>query len=557
MAIVNFELEDLAIFGIAKQDISNVVDRLGMSLEAMDEKSVSIDITPNRPDMLDIVGFARASSFILGKKVPQEKHYSIKNGAIMQVKVERAVKGVRPFIGIAIIKNANLKGNRLKNLINFTEKFCETYGRKRKKIAIGLHNLDVIRGPLTYTASADEEFIPLGYKTKMKFKDIIKKHEKGIEYSNMFNDGKKYPFLRDTKNILAFIPIINSELTRVTENTQNILIDVTGTSQNSVDDALALISCSFIDSKAEIYQCEVDYGGKKLVTPKLSYKNIKLKRTKAEKTLGVYMEENRIINLANRMGSVAAKYGSYMLMYVPPYRLDMFNEQDMIEDIAIAYGYDKIEPMPVVGVSFGLADESNENANRTSRLMIGMGFSEAINPYLTNGNLNFNSLGRKGDENSIISVAYAKTESITMLRTALIPWLMQNLGNSTNDKMPQRLFEIGKVFYMDGDNIVECTNLGIVSEHSKANYSEIKSVVEKVLMSMGAKGYELKELKDAAFIDGRAARIIMDNEEVGHFGEINPRVLENFKLEEPVIAAEIKFERCVSHPVKPSNEKPT
>ncbi len=546
MAIVTFGLDELARFGIAKKELSDTVEKLGMTLEDIDESTATIDITPNRPDMLDIVGFARASLFLTGKKVPKEKFYSINHEPIMKITVTKAVKKVRPFIAAVVIKNVDLKGQKLKDLINFTEKFCETYGRKRKKIAIGLHNLDVVEGPLTYDASKDQKFIPLGSKTAQGFGEIMKGHEKGIEYSGTIGKSRVYPFLKDTKNVLTLIPIINSELTRVTENTKNLLIDITGTSRNSVENALELISCSFIDSNADIYPCEIVYANKTVVTPRLDYRTIKLKRIKIEKTLGVYVEENKIIGLANKLGHVAAKYGDYILLYVPPYRLDLLNEQDAIEDIAIAYGYDKIEPMPVIGFSNGLAEESKEEANRISGLMLGMGFTEAMNPYLTNERLNYESLSHKSDDDSSIKVAYAKTENITMLRTSLLPWLMQNLGNSSHEKMPQRLFEIGSIFYIDKGKVVENTNIGVVSEHSKTNYSEIKSVVVEFLKFAGCKDYSIKELKDGAFIDGRAAKLFVGGKEAGYFGEINPKVLEGFRLEEPVVAAEISLDKCIS-----------
>lgn len=549
MAIVAFEVQDLERLGIAKGEIKTIADKLGMSLESLDDKTATIDVTPNRPDMLDIIGFARAAAFLKGKKIPKEKFYSIKNNPAMQIKVTKAVKKIRPFIAASAVKNVDLSGNKLKDLINFTEKFCETYGRKRKKIAIGLYNLDFVEGPLTYDASKEEEFTPLGSKTKQKFTDILKGHEKGIEYSSILGASKVYPFLRDTRNILSLIPIVNSENSKVNNTTKNLLVEITGTSQNVVEEALDLIACSFIDMNAEIYPCEIVYPNKTRITPQLEYKEIKLKSSKAEKTLGVYLEDNKIIDLANKLGYVAAKYGSYTLVYAPPYRIDVLNEQDVIEDTAIAYGYEKIEPQPVVGISMGLAEESKKLANKISTLMLGIGFSEAMNPYLTNEQLNFASLNHKSDDKSTIRVAYAKTEAITMLRTNLLSWLLQNLSNSISERMPQKLFEIGNVFYIEKEKIKEDTNLGIVSEHSKANYSEIKAVVNEILKSLKC-NYTIKEMQDPAFIDGRAARIMIGNEDAGYFGEINPKILEGFKLEEPVVAAEIYLERCTKQSLK-------
>lgn len=545
MAIIVFELDELARLGIAKEEIKEVTDKLGMSLESMDDKTATIDITPNRPDMLDIVGFARAVAFLNNKKTPKEKFYSIKNNPIMQVKVTPKVKKIRPFISAAVFKNVDLGGNRLKNLINFTEKFCETYGRKRKKIAIGLYDFDAIEGPLVYDAAKDGEIAPLGSKTKIKFKDVIDSHEKGIEYSGMLEGSSLYPYLKDSKNVLSIIPIVNSEQCKVSPTTKNILVELTGTSQNAVDEGLGLVACSFIDANADAYPCEIIYGNKTRITPQLEYGTIKIKKAKIEKMLGVYLEDNRPIVLANRLGYAAAKYGSSTLVYVPPYRIDVLNEQDVIEDMAIAYGYNKIEPQPVIGSSKGMQDRSKQNSNSVSTLMIGMGFTEAMNPYLTNEHLNFEEMERSPRPESTISITYTKTESITMLRTDLLPWLLQNLSISSNERMPQKLFEIGSVFNLKDGKPEENTNLAMVSEHSRSNYSEMNSVIHETMKLVGINDYTLKDLKDGAFIDGRAAKVMIGNEAVAFFGEISPKVLQNFKLEEPVVAAEINLHRLM------------
>lgn len=542
-----FELDDLKDFGISKDNIEEIVDRFGMSLEAIDEKTATIDITPNRPDMLDITGFSRATGFLIRKKVPKEKHYAITKDPIMQIKATKSVKS-RPFIAASVIKNVDLSGNKLKYLINFTEKFCETYGRKRKKIAIGLHNLDVIKGDLTYdSASSDTEFVPLGSELKHSFGNIIKEHEKGIQYSKTLGRPNVYPYLKDSEgNVLSLIPIINSELTRVTNSTKNLLVEITGTSISAVEEAINLLACSFIDMGSDVYPCNIIYENKTRTTPNLVYKALKLRRTKVEKTLGVYLDDNKIINLANKLGHVAAKFGNYALVYSPPYRLDVLNEQDIIEDIAIAYGYDNIEPVPILGFSTGMPETSKETENRICKLMLGMGFGETMNLYLTNEDLNFKNMLHEEKSSNIIKVSYAKTESITMLRTSLLPYLMQNLGSSIHESMPQKIFEIGKVFHMEEGRPIETTNIGIVSEHSRANYSEIKSIAAELLKFMGINDYSIKEYEDKMYISGRSATIYVKSKKIGSFGEIHPDVLGNFKLEEPVVAAEINITKIES-----------
>lgn len=538
MAVVTFELKDLKRLGLQKEELERVVDRLGMSLESLDEKAAYIDITPNRPDMLDIIGFARAARFLLGKSVPKEKFYSTAGEPVLDVTVTGAAK-VQPFIAVAVVKGADLSGNNLKNLVNFSEKFCDTYGRKRKKMSMGIYNYDTIKGPLVYDASRDGAFVPLGSSKKATFKEILETHPKGIEHSDILAKSRTYPYLRDSKEILALIPIVNSEGTKITQETKNILIDITASTRHAAESVLDLFTCSFIDAGAKAYPCRIAYRNATIQTPQLEYKTMRIRKSRAENTLGFWLQDNKVVNLVNKLGHVAAKYGNYTLVYVPPYRIDVMNQQDVIEDIAIAYGYDNIAPMPIMGSAIGTPDKCNEYINRVSRLMVGLGFSEAMNPYLTNEGLNFGKLGHETEERETIQVAYAKTESITMLRTTVLPSLLENLSNSVHERMPQRIFEIDKVFHLHKGKPAEQTNIAVVSEHSKADYSEAKSVALKIMQSAAISDFRLEEHKDPAFIEGRAAGIMVNGQRIGHFGEISPKVLRNFRLEEPVAAIEI------------------
>ncbi len=542
MAVVTFDIELLARLGLPKDKLEKAIDGLGMSLEKMEGGKAMIDITPNRPDLLGAVGFARAASFFLGKRTPKEKEYHAEKGkANPQINVMPSVKGIRPFIAAMAVTKANLRGEALREFINFTEKLCDTYGRKRRKVAIGLYDLSKVGFPLAYGAISEGKMVPLGSHTKSSFSDILKNHQKGIEYSHIIG-GKMFPFLEDSSgNVMSLIPIINSELSKVADPATDLLVELTGTSQNAVESALNMLACAFIDMGADVQQCDIVYGKKRKTTPILEYRTIKFSTLAVEKTLGARMDSGRIIGLANRMGYVAAKYGAGVMCYVPPYRLDVLNEQDVIEDIAIAFGYENIVPQPIPSISTGMPEDERLVESSISKLMIGLGFTEAVNYYLTNQQMNFASMGIKEDKNSTVEVSDSKTESITMLRTNLLHGLMQNLGASTHEKMPQMLFEIGKVFTLSNGKPVESSDLALVSEHAKANFSEMKSVVQSLLALWGIRNFRLEEYSGEPYIKGRAARIVVGKDELGEFGEVDPRILINFKIEEPVVAAEIKL----------------
>lgn len=107
--------------------------------------------------------------------------------------------------------------------------------------------------------------------------------------------------------------------------------------------------------------------------------------------------------------------------------------------------------------------------------------------------------------------------------------------------MPLRLFEVGSVFSVKNGKAIEGKNMAFVSEHSKANFSEIKAVTESLLKHMNVDSYTLESTHDSAFIEGRCAAIKVKGRIIGNFGELHPKVLENFGLEEPTVAAELEL----------------
>jgi phenylalanyl-tRNA synthetase beta chain len=171
---------------------------------------------------------------------------------------------------------------------------------------------------------------------------------------------------------------------------------------------------------------------------------------------------------------------------------------------------------------------------------MGMGFSEALNTLLTNESQCFEMLGRKYDRDSVVKVAYAKTETLSVLRDSILPSLLGNLAASLQATMPQRLFELGSTFRVEKGKVLETWNAAFVSEHSRSNFSEIKASVFGLMEALGAK-FAIKEASDPAFIEGRCASLVVGGKNVGIFGEISPKALQSFGLEEPVAAAELSL----------------
>ncbi len=541
MPVVAFDVKDFEERGYPAKRLQELLPSLGMEAEIAESGEIKIETMPNRPDLLDFIGIIRALDHFTGKRSPRENFYKIEKEPVLVIDVDPSVKKIRPYIAGIVAENVDFSGNLLKYAINFTNKFTETYGRKRRKLALGIHNLDRIKGNITYAAAEEGKMTPLDESGEVSFSDVLKKNEKGIEYGGMYSSQKKpkLPFIKDGEKVLAVIPIVQCEQTRAKEDTKNIFIDITGTSEVAVENAANLIAAALIYSGATIYPVTVNYRKSAVQTPEFKEKQMKMSLRRAEFTLGVALGRHNVVGLANKMGYTAAKYGNSIVFFVPPYRLDVISERDLIEDVAIAFGYDNITPLPVTGVADGLAQDTAEQENRLATSMVGLGYTEAINSILTNEITNFENVQHKYKEGEYVQIADAKTEQTTMVRTDIVPCLMQNLSISTNEKMPQRLFEIGRVFSLDGSTIRESSKLAFVAEHSRANFSEIRSSVEAMLKLSRIDDYKIEATNDASYIEGRCAKVVSNGSTLGIFGEIHPKVLSRFGLEEPVVAAEL------------------
>ncbi|MEM3260548.1 MAG: phenylalanine--tRNA ligase subunit beta, partial [Candidatus Micrarchaeaceae archaeon] len=528
MAVVSFYISDLQSKGIDIELFKKLVWNVGMEVEHESGEEISIDITPNRPDLLDFFGWVRLYKQMHGARFA----YEVAKGNI-EIKIDKKVKGIRPYIEALEVRNINLQGNLLTYLINFSEKLGETYGRKRKELAFGIHDLAKVHGNLVYSAAKDGTIIPLGESKGMKFSEIIKNNDKGIEYAGAIeNKHGLLPFLMDSEKVISLIPIINSELTRLSNSTESLLVDITGRSKNIVNDAAKILACSFIDQGAQVRLCNIE--GKFM---QMERKSVKVSIKKANTLIGIKKEGRELAALLDKFGYSSAVYGSSIKTEVPLYRTDVMSSVDVIEDIGIAYGYENIKQRPIPCDSCsGSEYELAKKLEKISIDMIGLGFTEAMNNYLAEDK-KAEMAGM--DIEKMIKLAESKV-SFTSIRQALLPGLLNNISLSAHAKMPQRLFEIGSVFAIGSSGkIKEDINLALISVHSKANFSEAKIYMRAVLDLLGYKGYEIKECNSPTYIPGRQARIFYGGFEIGRFGEISPQVLENFSIYEPAIAGEI------------------
>ena len=548
MAIINinkklFEKE----IGKLDEKMQDRIAMFGTPVEKISDDEIQIEIFPNRPDMLSYQGFKRSFLSFLGKKTGLKKYRINKPEKDYQVFIDSSVKNVRPYTVCAIVKNLRLNNERIKELIEIQEKLHITIGRKRKKVAIGIYPLEKIKLPITFKALEPDKikFIPLEMNREMSGLQILQKHPAGKDYAHLLAGKEKFPIFTDAnKNILSMPPIINSQLTgKITEKTKDVFIECSGFDFEILKKCLNILVTSLADIGGNIYQMEIKYKNKK-ITPDLSSEKTKISLKNTNKLLGLNLNEKQLKSLIEKMGHDYNKG----VVEIPAWRVDILHEVDLIEDVAIAYGYENFIPeIPEIS-TIGSENPKETIKRKISEIFVGLKILEVSNYHLTNKKDEFTKMGiSKTNEKEFIEVEESKTD-YSMLRKYLTPYLLKNISENIDSEYPQSIFEIGKVFKLQKEEINERENLAVAI--TPGNFTEIKQALEYFLKMINIE-IKIKEPEEFPlhFIEGRVAEIILENKRIGFIGEIHPKILKNWRIKMPVAIFEISlkeiFERLI------------
>jgi phenylalanyl-tRNA synthetase beta chain len=219
---------------------------------------------------------------------------------------------------------------------------------------------------------------------------------------------------------------------------------------------------------------------------------------------------------------------------IPAHRVDIMHEVDLIEELAIGYGYDRLEPTPPKVATIGETHELEKLSRKVRQLMIGLGFTEVMNYTLTNPRVNFELMGVKGEA---VEIANPISEEYTILRTWLLPSLLSTCQKNKLYGLPQKFFEIGDVVLPEVRGETARTLRKVAAVYVGGNFTQMKAVAESLVKELSLK-VEAREGEHPSFIEGRVLKYFRGSEEVGLVGEIHPSVLLNFELGYPVAAME-------------------
>jgi len=524
--------------------IEEQIHMFGTPLESLTKDEVEIEIFPNRPDMLSMHGFLRGFLGFLGKQKGLKK-YNVKKSGYKLV-VDSSLPKEWPYAVACIVKGIKFDDEKIKEVIDIQEKLGMTMLRKRKKGGIGLYPLEKINFPVKFVGMDPNKikFVPLESNREMTGKQILSGHPTGRDYAYICSRWNKFPvFIDDKGKIMSMPPIINSHtMGKVDEKTKEVFIEATGPNLNIIKKALNIIVTALADMGGEIYSIDCIQQNKKPINiPDLTPEKISINIKNVNKLLGLDLKETDVKGLLEKMGYNYNK-GE---VEIPAWRIDILHEHDIIEDIAIAYGYQNFTPEIPEVATIGQEDKTEATKRKISEILQGLNMLETSSFHLTTPDAQFKKVNKKKE--NIIEVEESKTE-YSILRHDLLHYALKILSENSDAEYPQRIFELGRVFSLDkksSTGISEKEDLCVCTASPSSNFTEIKQTLD-YLMRMLDKNYKIEPTMNSYFIDGRCGKIIVDEKEIGFIGEICPNILSNLKIKMPVSGFELDIHQIVS-----------
>lgn len=543
VSVGHHDLIDLLGKKLSKEELWSRLPMMGLAPEAIEGDMLSFDVSPNRPDLYSVEGIARAVRGFLGLEtgLPEFRLQA----SDVELIVDTSVEVVRPCAVGGILRDVRMSDSLVRSLIDLQEKLHTTVGRRRRKVAIGIHDLDKVVPPFTYKAVRGDEvrFVPLQGDRAMTPSEILKEHEKGREYAHILEGKDRYPIIADKEGqVLSFPPIINGVVTQITERTRNLFIDVTGTDIESISGVLNILSTSLYERGAKIWTVNTKYIDRTLVTPNLQSRERLMRISDCNSLLGLSLSGQEIVQALQRLRHSAIEESDQVRVSTAAYRVDIMHDVDLYEDVGIGHGIDRFPRTLPERATIGTTSKRNDVSEILRVLMIGYGYQEVMSLTVTNPKQPW-----RAEPGAIIMNPLQ--EEFRALRSSLVPSLLNVLSLNKHRDLPQRIFEIGDVIV----NARNRKRVSAVSIHAKAGFTEAKSLAQSLLRDINVQ-FTFQGVKDENYVDGRCARILLDGRELGRLGEIHPRVLSEYGLGHPAIVVDLDLELLLERHEKASIE---
>lgn len=535
MPVVKFKPERLlSALGLdSLEEASEALFRLKCEAEVNQDGLVEVEVNPDRPDMYALEGIARAVKGLLRAESGWEAPRLEDSGLTLRVGNAPS----RPYIAAAVVYNYPLDEDTLEELIQFQEKLHDTIGRRRRKVAIGIHDLAKLPLPsISYEElGLDTRMKPLGLDVEVEASWVLENTEQGAKYGSISLRDGRHPFLLSGDQVIAMPPVINSNITRLEPGTRDLFIDVTGTDRATVARVLdVIVSTLAYRSGVRVGSVRLE-GGPWRATPLLSTASYILEPDEVNRVLGTSLAVSEVAMHLSYMRHRATVEGSKVRVVVPPFRVDVLGKVDLAEDIAISIGYEELGPrLPRFTLRGSLLRETLVS-RKLRELLVGLGFTEVLQLTLTSPRLA--SMAGGG-----VRVRNPVQEEYSVLRGSLIPELIAVARANLHRDKPVKVFEIGLVTRLTGGGVGDELTLGMMVMDYEASYEYLQGPLYSLLRLLGL-GFTVEPGEHRLLMPGRTAVLKAKGNVIGVIGEVRPEVLEEAGVDYPLVVAELSVDK--------------
>ncbi|PGH08359.1 phenylalanine-tRNA ligase, beta subunit [Blastomyces parvus] len=542
---------------------------------------LKIEVPANRYDLLCIEGIALMLNIFREKAPsPQYRLVSPPNGELETIVVKEETTKIRPYISGAILRNVHFDQARYESFIALQDKLHQNLARQRTLVAIGTHDLDKLKGPFTYEAlpPKDISFVPLNQTQKMNGEEMMEFYEKDKhigKYLHIIRDSPVYPVIYDSNRVVCSLPpIINGDHSKITLNTKNVFLEYTATDKTKVEVVNNIMVAMFSQFTSEPFTVEPvrivsEHNNETRQTPNLTPRPTQASVSYINQCCGLSLSAKEICNLLKRMSYFAepsTTSSDLVDVQVPVTRADVLHQADIMEDVAIAYGFNELPrsfPSKSGTVAQPLPINKLTDIIRTEAAMAG--WSEVMPLILCSHDENFAWLNRKDDGNTAVKLANPKTIEFQVVRTSLLPGLLKTIGENKHHAIPMKIFEVSDVAFKDVSLERKSRNerhFAAAWYGKNSGFEIVHGLLDRVMAmlktafiigeegldnpSMGNATYWIEELEDPTYFTGHAASVHVSisgkDHVIGSFGILHPTVLEKFELKYPVSTLEINIE---------------
>lgn len=567
------EFDELCFqFGLELDGVTQEKPQLGSRALSTDiddlseETMYKIEVPANRYDLLCLEGLAQALRVFLhiDDSLP---HYTLASAPVHSFSVSVDVKAIRPFVFCAVLRGLHLSQQVYHSIIDLQEKLHHNICRRRTLVAIGTHDISKLKGPFSYEALPphDIKFAPLGKKDTYDANELMSMYEEDAQlkkYLHIIRNEKKYPVIYDAnRTVLSMPPIINGEHSKITTDTRDMLIECTATDYtkgNIVLNTLVGMYSRYCEVPFSVEPVRVTYAdGNSVMTPDFSSPKVSADVGYINGSIGVKLSANDMTQMLGRMQLPSRIINEDRICVdVPIIRSDVLHACDVMCDVAVGYGFDKVVENIPSTCTVGKQLPLNHLSDLVRREGLAQqGYTEVLTWVTVSKAENFSLLQRKDCGNVAVCIGNPKTLEFQQCRTSLLPGLLKTLRESRKCKVPIRLFEVGDVVIKDADAEVLARNKRHVAAiycATVAGFEVMQGLLESVMCKLGVKrggvdgwNIDAEGCEDGAFFKGRRANIVYQNVNIGVLGWIHPNVLTNFSVAYPCSAMELDLERFV------------